>query len=279
MPDAQPHEKIIAIRQRKAEAEQCAIKEDELRHAKLKLQVHQVRNDQHFDKLNSRNAATEKRKKTLALTKGYREAEKLIEKHKETLLLKYQQCFRLDDYGQTILVNESGWISEIEYFVNGVIGNTIESSIFARIDKKKLFSDIDSVIKSEISSAIPIKKIPFDMEGVEYESHCAEVLRNSGWKTSLTKGSGDQGVDILAIKNNITVAIQCKRLSKPVGNKAVQEAFAGMQFVKGNFSVVVTNSSYTPGAREIARETGTFLLNDNNLPQLESLIKQRCTPY
>jgi restriction system protein len=279
MPDAQPHEKIIAIRQRKAEAEQCAIKEDELRHAKLKLQVHQVRNDQHFDKLNSRNAATEKRKKTLALTKGYREAEKLIEKHKETLLLKYRQCFRLDDYGQTILVNESGWVSEIEYFVNGVIGNTIESSIFARIDKKKLFSDIDSVIKSEISSAIPIKKIPFDMEGVEYESHCAEVLRNSGWKTSLTKGSGDQGVDILAIKNNITVAIQCKRLSKPVGNKAVQEAFAGMQFVKGNFSVVVTNSSYTPGAREIARETGTFLLNDNNLPQLESLIKQRCTPY
>lgn len=279
MPDAQPHEKIIAIRQRKAEAEQRAIKEDELRHAKLKLQVHQVRNDQHFDKLNSRNAATEKRRKTLALTKGYREAEKLIEKHKETLLLKYRQCFRLDDYGQTILVNESGWISEIEYFVNGVIGNTIESSIFARIDKKKLFSDIDSVIKSEISSAIPIKKIPFDMEGVEYERHCAHVLRNSGWKTSLTKGSGDQGVDILAIKNNITVAIQCKRLSKPVGNKAVQEAFAGMQFVKSNFSVVVTNSSYTPGAREIAKETGTFLLNDNDLPQLESLIKQRCTPY
>lgn len=279
MPDAQPHEKIIAIRQRKAEAEQRAIKEDELRHAKLKLQVHQVKNDQHFDRLNASNAATEKRKKTIALTKGYREAEKLIEKHKETLLLKYRQCFRLDDYGQTILVNESGWISEIEYFVNGVIGNTIESSIFARIDKEKLSSAIDSVIKSEISSAIPIKKIPFDMEGLEYERHCADILRNSGWKTSLTKGSGDQGVDILAIKNNITVAIQCKRLSKPVGNKAVQEAFAGMQFVKGNFSVVVTNSSYTPGAREIARETGTFLLNDNDLPQLESLIKQRCTPY
>ncbi len=117
------------------------------------------------------------------------------------------------------------------------------------------------------------------MEGVEYERHCAYILKNSGWKTSLTKGSGDQGVDIHAIKNNIIVAIQCKRLSKPVGNKAVQEALAGMQFVKANFSVVVTNSTYTPKAREIARETGTFLLTDNDLPHLESLIKQRSTAF
>ncbi len=140
MQDEQQHEKIIAIRQRKAEAEQRAIKEDELRHAKIKRQIDQVRNDRHFDKLNASNAAAENRKQALALAAGYREAKKLIEKHKETLLLKFRQCFRLDDYGQTILVNESGWNSEIEYFVSGVIGNIIESNVFLKMDKKIIFN-------------------------------------------------------------------------------------------------------------------------------------------
>ena len=70
------------------------------------------------------------------------------------------------------------------------------------------------------------KETPLDeMEGVEFEQYCAELLRNRGFiDVKLTKASGDFGVDILAEKDGVTYAIQCKRYADPVGVKAVQEA-------------------------------------------------------
>ena len=63
------------------------------------------------------------------------------------------------------------------------------------------------------------KETPLDeMEGVEFEQYCAELLRNRGFiDVKLTQASGDFGVDILAEKDGVTYAIQCKRYADPVG--------------------------------------------------------------
>ena len=57
------------------------------------------------------------------------------------------------------------------------------------------------------------KETPLDeMEGVEFEQYCAELLRNRGFiDVKLTKASGDFGVDILAEKDGVTYAIQCRK--------------------------------------------------------------------
>ena len=48
------------------------------------------------------------------------------------------------------------------------------------------------------------------MDGLQFEHRCAELLRYRGFhKVAVTKGSGDQGVDILAQKNGIKYGIQC----------------------------------------------------------------------
>ena len=49
------------------------------------------------------------------------------------------------------------------------------------------------------------------MDGLQFEHRCAELLRYRGFhKVTVTKGSGDQGVDILAQKNGLKYGIQCK---------------------------------------------------------------------
>ena len=46
------------------------------------------------------------------------------------------------------------------------------------------------------------------MDGLQFEHRCAELLRYRGFhKVAVTKGSGDQGVDILAQKNGIKYGI------------------------------------------------------------------------
>lgn len=98
------------------------------------------------------------------------------------------------------------------------------------------------------------------MEGHEFEYYCAELLRQAGFvEVEVTRGSGDYGVDILAEREGVTYAVQCKRYDGPVGVKAVQEAYAGRDFYDRMVGVVMTNQYFTRPAVEVARKLKILL--------------------
>ena len=105
-----------------------------------------------------------------------------------------------------------------------------------------------------------------------FERHCAALLRANGWTAILTAGSGDQGVDVLARRGDTSVVIQCKLYSKPIGNRAVQEAIAGRSYMGATHAAVVSNQLYTPAARELAQRTRVMLLAAADLPELHTLL-------
>ncbi len=105
---------------------------------------------------------------------------------------------------------------------------------------------------------------------IDYEQNICLKLKELGFNARVTKASCDQGVDVLAEKNDISFAIQCKMYSHPVGNKAVQEVSAGKQHYNTDYGVVVSNSSFTKSAKQLANSNDVILLNDN---QLERLLK------
>ena len=111
-----------------------------------------------------------------------------------------------------------------------------------------------------------------DMSPVAFEQHCADFLSMRGWKARTTKGSGDQGVDVLAEKSGVRIVLQCKKYSRPVGNKAVQEAHAAKDFARANRAAVVSNMGYTRGACELARGTGVLLLHFTDLANADRLF-------
>lgn len=107
------------------------------------------------------------------------------------------------------------------------------------------------------------------MQGIEFENFLADVFLELGYKVETTKVTGDQGVDLVASKNGRSIAIQAKGYpSTTVGNKAVQEAHAGMGFYGCDVAVVITNSTYTSGARELAERIGCLLIDRDQIPSL-----------
>lgn len=107
------------------------------------------------------------------------------------------------------------------------------------------------------------------MEGPDFEHYCAELLLKNGFiKTRVTSGSGDQGVDILAEKDGIKYAIQCKRYNSQLGNTPVQEVAAGRQFYNCHIGVVLTNSTFSSGAIDLAERTNVLLWDRNKLQEL-----------
>ena len=98
------------------------------------------------------------------------------------------------------------------------------------------------------------------MNGIQYERSCAKYLSTLGYKNiTLTKASGDQGIDIIATKGNLKYGFQCKYYSKTVGNDAVQQAFSGIAYYKLDKAVVITNSDFSSGARKLAEEADVLL--------------------
>lgn len=93
------------------------------------------------------------------------------------------------------------------------------------------------------------------MTGYEYERKCAELLKAKGFTdVKVTPGSGDQGIDILAKKSRKKYGVQCKYYEGAVGNKAVQEAFAGASYYDCAIAMVITNSKLTAAAKELAKK-------------------------
>lgn len=120
---------------------------------------------------------------------------------------------------------------------------------------------------------ISLKKRPIpqldDMDGRDFEYYCADLLANRGFHDiEVTKGSGDYGVDILAEKEGITFAIQCKHYTSPVGVKAIQEAYAGRDFYDCMVGAVLTNQYFTTPAVEAAKKLKILLWDRGYLEEM-----------
>jgi len=92
-------------------------------------------------------------------------------------------------------------------------------------------------------------------DGIRYENYCCQYLQEKGYTTKTTVASGDQGADIIAQKDGIKIAVQCKyRTEGSVGNDAIQQALAGKAFYDCDLALVITNVDFTSKAKDAARK-------------------------
>lgn len=108
------------------------------------------------------------------------------------------------------------------------------------------------------------------MDGFDFEYYCADLLAADGFvDVKVTRSSGDYGVDILAEKDGVTYAIQCKRYTGLVGIKAVQEAYAGRDYYDRMVGAVLTNQYFTKPAVQAARKLKILLWDRDYLQAME----------
>lgn len=114
------------------------------------------------------------------------------------------------------------------------------------------------------------------MSGPEFERFMADVLRQKGYEVEETPLSGDQGVDlILPDLDGKRVVIQLKRWTGPVGNNAIQATFAGMAHYQADEGWIITTSTFTKSARELAKSTSVRLIDRDELADwLEGLREE-----
>ena len=113
------------------------------------------------------------------------------------------------------------------------------------------------------------------MDGHRFEEYCADLMEHNGFlHPEVTKTSGDYGIDILAWKDGKKYAVQCKRHKGQIGVKAVQEALSGAKYYNAAIPVVLTNSTFTRQAHEMAAKTDVELWDRTRLEQMMKAAEQ-----
>jgi len=112
-----------------------------------------------------------------------------------------------------------------------------------------------------------------EMEGYEFEKCMKNIFEKLGYSVYHTPFSGDQGADlVLTSKNGLRIAVQTKRYSYSVSNKAVQEVVASKAIHRCTDGIVVTNNYFTASAKELAKANGIVLIDRNELKKLINRI-------
>jgi len=105
--------------------------------------------------------------------------------------------------------------------------------------------------------------------GYEFEEYVAKLYQRLGFETTVTRKSGDQGADIIAKRNGRKYIIQAKFYNSPVGNKAVQEVVAALAMYQADYGIVVTNSTYTQSAIELAKANDVELIDKKRIEEIK----------
>lgn len=159
-------------------------------------------------------------------------------------------------------IDLSSFKSELSQFYvsNGVNGSiAVDQSDYISINEvDEMISEADHLSIDEIDK----------MNGREFELFTGDLLIKLGFTdVGITSLSGDFGADVIAEKDDIKYAIQCKRYSKPVGISAIQEVIASKSLYDCHVACVLTNNNFTPAAEELAKKNFVVLWGRKKLQE------------
>mgnify|MGYP002557505488 FL=1 len=111
--------------------------------------------------------------------------------------------------------------------------------------------------------------------GEEFELYLQNLFRELNYKVKHCGKSGDQGGDLIVKKGNITYVIQAKYYTHKLDNTPIQEVVGAIRFYNANRGVVITNSTFTKKAIELANTNRIILINGDDLEKLTKCIYEK----
>lgn len=180
--------------------------------------------------------------------------------HVEVLLRMKERLVYDDEFGDAVL---APWESALETYLREKIPSL-------RRERSERIADlayevdtvVDQLMITRLNDEMKGESVPPDYGGAhpaEFEVACEKTLRELGFETSRVAGVGDQGADVVAERDGVRVAVQCKLYSGKVGNDAVQQVVAAKAFYKCQMAIVVATGGYTKAARQLAGANGVVL--------------------
>ena len=113
------------------------------------------------------------------------------------------------------------------------------------------------------------------MDPYQFEEYIGGLLEEEGFSIEMTPKSGDFGVDLIAKRENRKVAVQVKyyREGNKVGVQDLNQVLGGRNYYNCDTAMMVTSSSLTNSAWELANNTDRVWIWENiNIKKRENKL-------
>lgn len=142
--------------------------------------------------------------------------------------------------------------------------NIAQTEISDDFDKQYRLSKVEKVLSK-------VDRVP-KMGGLEFESFLQDLYDALGYEVHKTN-INDQGADLIVIHGGEKIVIQAKRYKNSVSNSAVQQVFTAKHFYDCDRAIVITNSTFTKSAREVAEKVSVELWDHESLKSMLNSMK------
>lgn len=106
------------------------------------------------------------------------------------------------------------------------------------------------------------------LTGTAFEYYLAELFSMKGYKATLTKHSGDKGVDIILEKNYEILIVQCKAHKAKIAPNVARKLDESMRYFGVNKAILASISGYTQGVYEYVEGKPIKLMDLNDILKL-----------
>ena len=96
------------------------------------------------------------------------------------------------------------------------------------------------------------------LDGWQFEHEVARVFRLNGYKATVTKGSGDGGVDIILKKDGYNAIVQCKHHQNPLSPEPVRALWGIKDDWEADEVIMVASNGLTSSSIEFVRNKPNY---------------------
>lgn len=113
------------------------------------------------------------------------------------------------------------------------------------------------------------------LKGTKFERALARLYTKMGYSVSQTKGSGDEGIDLILSKEGKKTAVQCKGHKKSIGVSAVRDLYGAMMHFGADSAILACPAGFTKGVRKFVINKPIQLLSTTDFVEMaESVDKE-----
>ncbi len=113
------------------------------------------------------------------------------------------------------------------------------------------------------------------LKGAKFERALARLYTNMGYSVSQTKGSGDEGVDLILWKDEKKIVVQCKGHKKPIGVSMIRDLYGAMMHFEANSAVLACPAGFTIGVKKFATDKPIQLISATDLIEMVESVGNR----
>jgi HJR/Mrr/RecB family endonuclease/TolA-binding protein len=174
------------------------------------------------------------------------------------------------------------WAEKQAFTLQGILSKgdldsaeKLARKIIQRLNERRLpavpavLAALQSVEKAVNARRDTVRSNVLQIEAKQFEYDIARLMTKMGYKAHCTEATGDDGVDVFAIKNQQKVVIQCKRWRhRPVGRAVIDELGGTAHRHQATGAILATTSYFSESAIKAARELKIDLWDFDHLCHL-----------